>query len=103
MNEYDDLVEALKVGEGLNPEDLAEEIIAAGWHRHRTITTAEELDKLPDGSIIRSADGLPFQKDDGAWVQLTGDDISMSMLIPGKTLAHHAGPFTVLHEGARDE
>ena len=69
----------------------------------RTITAVEELDALPDGSIIRSGDGLPFQKDDGAWVQLTGDDISMSMLIPGSTLIHHAGPSTVLHEGARDE
>ena len=103
MSDIDDLCQIIHRGIGLNFEDLAEEIIAAGFHRDRTITTSEELDALPDGSIIRSGDGLPFQTDDGAWVQLTGDDISMSMLIPGSTLIHHAGPSTVLHEGARDE
>jgi hypothetical protein len=35
---------------------LAEEIIAAGFHRNRTITTAEELDALAVGTVVVEGD-----------------------------------------------
>lgn len=36
---------------------LADALIAAGWVKHRTITTTDEVDALPDGSIIRTCFG----------------------------------------------
>ena len=33
----------------------------------RTITTHEELDALPDGTVVRSAQGSVFEKDGGKW------------------------------------
>jgi hypothetical protein len=36
--------------------DLADELIAAGYSKPRTITTAEELEKLPYGSAVQTSD-----------------------------------------------
>ena len=42
------LPEALKIGEA------AESIIAAGYRKPRIVSTVEELDALPTGSVIRN-------------------------------------------------
>ncbi|WML63638.1 hypothetical protein [Rhodococcus sp. AH-ZY2] len=36
---------------------IADAILAAGYRKPRTVTTIEELDKLPDGAVIRGAHG----------------------------------------------
>ena len=56
MSDITDLCQIIHRGIGLNFEDLAEEIIAAGFHRDRTITTAEELDALPVGTVLMEGD-----------------------------------------------
>jgi|GEM_PF-5122638 len=50
---------------------MAEHILAAGYRKPRTVTTAEELDALPLGSVVilRDAKGDPHpaQKGDHGW------------------------------------
>ena len=60
MSDITDLCRIIHRGIGLNFEDLAKEIIAAGFHRDRTITTAEELDALASGAVIRDRAGDPL-------------------------------------------
>jgi hypothetical protein len=47
----------------------ADAILAAGYRKPRTITTAEELDALPLNTIILDAEGLPLHKDDSDRVE----------------------------------
>jgi len=75
---------------------LAEEIIAAGFHRDRTITAAEELDALPDGSVVVDDEMAALQKDNGRWEELSGIGYSSEDILD-------IDPVTVLHEGAHDE
>jgi hypothetical protein len=96
MSDIDDLCQIIHRGIGLNFEDLAEEIIAAGFHRDRTITTAEELDALPDGSVVVDDEMAALQKDNGRWEELSGIGYSSEDILD-------IDPVTVLHEGARDE
>ena len=56
MSDIEDLCQIIHMGIGLNFEDLAEEIIAAGFHRHRVIDTEEELDALPVGTVVVEGD-----------------------------------------------
>jgi len=100
MSDIDDLCKIIHRGIGLNYEDLAEEIIAAGFHRDRTITTAEELDALGDGAVIHAVHtGDVWQKCDcGEWVPIGVDDSE-----DAEWINETSGPFTILHEGARDE
>lgn len=66
----------------------ADAILAAGWSRPRVVTTVEELDALPGGSIV-AADWATHQKVLGTWVTFGG---------PGTTTPDL--PATVLFEGA---
>jgi hypothetical protein len=57
----------------------ADAIFAAGYRKPRTITTAEELDEVEDGTIARGVtDGRSFYtlqfNDDGFWNQMGCDD-----------------------------
>jgi hypothetical protein len=97
MSDIDDLCQIIHRGIGLNFEDLAEEIIAAGFHRDRTITTAEELDALPALSVGLDADGDVWQRRSGLWLDTDG------RVARSAALLRVFGPVTVLHEGARDE
>lgn len=73
MSDIEDLCQIIHRGIGLNFEDLAEEIIAAGFHRDRTVTTAEELKALAPGAVIldRLGDsaliGSGPRWEDGVW------------------------------------
>jgi len=58
MSERDELAEELAAAYGESPssadDDAADAILAAGYVKPRTITTVEELDALPIGSVVLS-------------------------------------------------
>ena len=58
----------------------------------RTITTADELDALPEGSAVLDKEGDVSQRRYGQWCGYEMAPISSSKL------AKIAGPFTVLHD-----
>lgn len=74
MSDIADLCQIIHRGIGLNFEDLAEEIIAAGFHRDRTIETVEELEALPEESLVRDADGVHLTKDYESWYMTRAED-----------------------------
>ena len=45
----------------------ADTLIASGWRKPRTITTAEEVRNLPNDSVLLSDEGGVFQFDFGLW------------------------------------
>jgi hypothetical protein len=60
MNARDDLAKIIDDrwhGYGYNPQGAADAILAAGYVKHRTITTIAELDALPDGTAVMSRYG----------------------------------------------
>jgi hypothetical protein len=73
------------------PSIITEVLLAAGYSKPRTITTAEELDALPDGSAVLDDDGDASTKHNGMW-----HGYEMSPLA-SRWLAT-CGPFTVLYE-----
>lgn len=91
MSDIDDLCAIIHCGIGLNFEDLAEEIIAAGFHRDRTVTTAEELDALPEGTVVVEGD------------HATPDEVVPGglMTMPGVFHRFHEGWHVVAGHGAR--
>jgi hypothetical protein len=78
-------------------EAIADAILAAGYSKPRTITTEEELDALPNGSVVlsevyRAHHGLSisFQRwEDGAWHRGARS---------GSTDPSYFLPVTVIHE-----
>lgn len=70
--------------------NVAEALIAAGYRKPRTITTHEELDALPEGSVIHSGEGAVFEKCHSGWIEtgrggvMDPEDIAL--------------PATVIHE-----
>lgn len=99
MSDREELVEI--IGEHFkaegDPTVTAGDIIAAGFHRDRTITTAEELGELPDWSVVLDADSEVWQRQSGIWLDTDGRAARSSALV------RIFGPVTVLHEGGRDE
>lgn len=77
--------------------DVADAILAAGYRKPRTITTAEELDALPLGSVILDQVGLSLHRNAfTGWCSSNGaKEIPMDMLM------QEALPATVLHEGVQ--
>ncbi|YCK81374.1 hypothetical protein M1D89_20240 [Arthrobacter sp. D3-18] len=81
---------------GRTTTKAVERILAAGWVKPRTITTAEELDALPNESLILDArnkcrEGLTSIEGRNWWRTMG----------PAKVLASKeiSLPATVLHEG----
>lgn len=102
MSERNELARVIKTPEDFDggpascgPNDVyagrtADAILAAGYRKPRTITTAEELDALPEWSVVRSEQGTPWEKCAGFWAETLGT---------GKHPASHiALPATVLWE-----
>jgi hypothetical protein len=103
--ERDDLAEV--IGEALGAEAgihdtswhedcaIADNILDAGYRKPRTITTVEELDALPFGSVVLDRSGLSLHKSEfTGWRASNGaKDISEEML------EQEAFPASVLHEG----
>lgn len=72
---------------------IADALIADGWVKPRRVTTAEELDALPVGSVVLDLGNTPWQKTDvDFWESLERYNDNWS-------LAEHYAPLTVLHEG----
>lgn len=79
MSARDDLAEIIRQGIhnqewGLDSHDIADEILAAGFHRDRIIETEEELDALAEGSIVRDSCGITLTKDYESWYTTRVDD-----------------------------
>lgn len=76
--------------------DLADAILAAGYRKPRTVTSAAELDALPHGSVVLggAAGRSVWKRVDESWWQAGWeDDFSAAEII-------ERGPATLLHEGA---
>lgn len=71
----------------------AETLLEAGYRKPRTITTVEELDALPDLSVVLDKHGESFQR-------MQTDDPSTALWHSGDIIlsASMALPATVLHE-----
>ena len=67
--------------------------ITDAWAMPRTVSTADELDALPDGSVI-AADGHAWQRAWDGWLSCDGD-----APVPSFDVADRADRFTVLREG----
>jgi len=77
-----------------SPNELNRRQSKAAWDAfHPTITTAEELDALPVGSVILDGDGMAAQKED-EWDWDGGGRCWVTRQL--------ALPATVLHMGARE-
>ena len=63
MNARDELAEVIKPAAAYDfwPQAAAEFVLAAGYSKPRTITTAEELDALPVETIVRTHGGVPLE------------------------------------------
>lgn len=70
----------------------ADAILAAGYSKPRAITTREELDALPSGSVILDSTGEPNVFHDNGWV-LPGTSGGYTSWAVAQSL-----PATVLHE-----
>ena len=81
----------------VSPDKAAEAILAAGYRKPRTVTTVEELDALPLGSVILDQVGLSLHRNAfTGWCSSNGaKEIPMDMLM------QEALPATVLHEGVQ--
>lgn len=69
---------------------IAETLLAAGYSKPRTITTREELDALPSGSVILDSAGEPNVFHDNGWVLPGGSggytSWSVAQSLPAKVL-----------------
>jgi hypothetical protein len=74
-------------------DSLSYAILAAGYSKPRTITTAEELENLPNASILLAGTHI-YRKDRGAL-----DEIGLGLLGYQEVLAEE-GALTLIHEGA---
>lgn len=82
-------------GPELFEQHVADAILAAGYRKPRTITTFDELDELPRGSVVLDRDGLSLHLDYAGWNASNG-----TRGIERETLEREAFPAIVLHEEA---
>lgn len=61
MNERDELADVLEATDGLDYAAVADLILKSGYRKPRTITTVEEIDALPVGSVVLDRDGAALQ------------------------------------------
>ena len=76
-----------------NYKTTADGLIAAGYRKPRTITTAEELDALPQWSAILDGQGDVAQKLNGRWH-------FPETAAEGASKVIKYGPVTLIHEPA---
>jgi len=98
MGDITDLCAIVHRGNWLNFDALAEEIIAAGFHRDRTITTAEELDELRYRTVVKDRHGFIHQKFTNNWQEIGDFDSIAGSLSPMCDL-----PVTVIWEPGDDD
>ena len=68
--------------------ELAERLMKVGWARPYKVNTAQALDVLPSGTLIRSATGAVFERHGDQWV--------VSQLHYGRARQNAKFPMTVL-------
>lgn len=90
--EYRDNTESALYGYSEGVEHALDTVWAKGYRKPRTITTAEELDALPDWSAILDSSGDVAQKLSGWW-----HFPETSRMGPSKVLKY-SSTVTVLHE-----
>lgn len=95
MSEREDL-EAIVARRGGHVKSTARDILAAGYRKRRTITTAEELDALPIGSVVLDPVGISLHRDIVGWNASNG-----SRHIDHEEIERDAFPATILHEGTQ--
>lgn len=78
-------VDGIKDASHISDAALAETIHAAGWRKPRTITTTDEVDALPNLSIVATSQG------DAETIHRDNHDDAYHFLVL-------YGPATVLHE-----
>jgi hypothetical protein len=94
MNTRDELTRLIL---GKTAPRAADSILAAGYRKPRTITTAEELDALPAESVVLSATSHVYQhesEEDVTWWAHPGDQrvyASRQVRLPA-TVLHVGGP-----------
>lgn len=97
MSSRDDLFQLIL---GRTTTKAVERILAAGYRKPREVTTTEELDALPIGSVVRSAREGIFEK-----ANYHGDAEFPFWLVTGmnREFGNQAIPLpaTVLHESAK--
>lgn len=79
----------------------AEAILAAGYRKHRTVTTPEELDALPANSAILDHEGAPWLSDGDQtepWASVCENPLGGPIW---KDSGDITLPATVLYEGDR--
>lgn len=98
--ERDELAEAIagyRIGEGYYAVDIghsdaqaiADDIVAADYRKPRTVTTVEELAKLPDTAVIRDKFGDVNERRAGKWCgyeQAPLSDQRMGKYLPATVL-----------------
>ncbi|RDI32435.1 hypothetical protein DEU38_103168 [Rhodococcus sp. AG1013] len=65
MNQQDELAQDIRAVDGnhsLGAAELAERLIERGYSRPRVVETIAELEALPEGSVIYSANAFPLEK-----------------------------------------
>ncbi|VEI04140.1 Uncharacterised protein [Acidipropionibacterium jensenii] len=65
---------SVSIGLSMNWAAIADIILAAGFHRDRNIETEEELEALPEESLVRDADGVHLTKDYESWYMTRAED-----------------------------
>lgn len=101
--ERDELAALIESGYGEDPTDcpydhapvIADAILAAGYRAPRTITTVEELDALPAGSMVLDSDPDVCRKNDyGSWISISDPEFAFDSKFLVDSL-----PATLIHEG----
>jgi hypothetical protein len=98
-SQREELAAVIESGYGDDPTDcpydhapaIADSILAAGYSKPRTITTAEELDALTDGAVVIDDSGDVSQLRGGFWCSYETGPMTNHRL--AKYL-----PATVIHE-----
>ena len=105
MSERDELAGIIYMGSDLaeaKAARLADDVIAAGYRKPRTVTTAAELDALPVGTVVlvkqpEDVRGYSYQQGpSGRWYGAAASigALAIQLMFPGSTA-------TVLHEGEK--
>lgn len=92
MSENTERDELFQLMLGRTTTKAVERILAAGYGKPRIITTAEDLDALPSGSVILDSSGEANVLHDNGWV-LPGGPGGYTTWAVAQSL-----PVTVLHE-----
>lgn len=92
MTERDELAELGRLVLGKTAPEAAKSVLAAGYRRPKHVTTAEDLDALPAGTVVLDEDCEPYFKGhDGSWLGVGYDNYNSS-----HQLATYYGPLAVV-------